>query len=865
MLLPATALAASSVTATANPRVVAPGGSFTYTISASVTGNQAIRILGDPEFDATMRVVAISNSPSFLLRNGQAQRSLTRTYRLRASAAGTYTIKAPKVRMGNRVATPAPVEITVSATARPRRSSPRSSGPGNPRAANERVFISHRLQPTTKPYVGQQLTLSYSLYSDAFRLNVNPQPPDEPSLDDFWIEDLSQKIAGRRSTVRLGGKLMVKADLRAYALFPLAAGPIRIEPLTMDALIGGFLRGQKRVHLKSDPIEIDVRPLPPNSPDSFSEGNVGQFEFEATTDRITAKMGAPITIRLRVRGAGQLRRVTLPDLPEIEGARVAGSDMNTERRVRNGIVGGEKVAEYTLIAEREGTLTIPSLEFSYFDPEAETYETVRTAPIDIEVAGGEVVLSDQSPPISASSDKRKAEEVGVLEGMLQELGPPRDEISTAGADAPWASRTVFWILLLLPTLGIVGVWLERPLRRRLSARRPGRRRGNAYKEAISELRDAGSSPNELLDAIRNAVATYAVEVAQVPTGAVSAGELPAHLTRRGVSAGLADRLGKLLRDVNELRYSPAGSGALSPEQLREECERCLKQLEEDRRAGRWDCGALAALFVATACASILATGILAPGAAVAQQAPDERISQAVAAQKNNWTDAARLWSLVARSHPESPDVLLNLGIAHARSGDFGRARLALERAALYAPGDAEIERNQELVHRIVRLRQIEGARGAPTATRANTTSEGLFWWQLAAGTSPDLLPTLLVAMLWLLLLATLGRRFLAPGAARDASFVAAWIFGIGIAVCAACWVARAQILADTRPAVVLADDIKLREGPSQHAGLARAHTLIVPGVLLPIRAESDGWVKLGLANDAHAWTRRENIEFVLPQ
>lgn len=235
-------------------------------------------------------------------------------------------------------------------------------------------------------------------------------------------------------------------------------------------------------------------------------------------------------------------------------------------------------------------------------------------------------------------------------------------------------------------------------------------------------------------------------------------------------------------------------------------------------------------------------------------------------EEGDWKKASRLWTQALNAQPASVDILFNLGVAHAHAGDLGHARLYLERASILSPGDRQIERNLKKVQNLVRLDQVEAARGthAPT-TRVDTTTEGLFWWSLLTQSTPNALAIALFIFAWLLLMAQIARRFVHSTATRAPLRVASWIFALGLLFAALIWVARAQIVSNIRPAVIMNDGILLRDGPSPHAGLIELDTMVVPGVLVPTSAVSGDWVKLDFTADATAWTRVGDIEYVAPR
>lgn len=882
LLTPAAAHAAHAVKVRVDPEEVGVGGVVTYQISAQIEGNHAIRIHNDPEFDNSFRIQATSDAPGLSVYNGHARRSLTRTYRLRVTRQGTFTIKAPQVTLGDQVVTPESVEVRVVAGTPAPNSA--SSAPPPADAARDAAFIQHQLAPTDTPYVGQQITLSYALLSDAFKNNISPHPPDEPSFDDFWVDDLSQDFAGQRQTIRHAGSMFTRTNLRAYALFPLSAGSAQIEPLQMNAIVTSRFGRRELKRLSAEPIDIEVRPLPADPPASFREGNVGEWKFEVTADRLAAKMGEPITVRVRASGSGQVRRVTLPALPPIEGVEVAGKRSNSKPTITKGIVGGTRTDEYTLVAQREGEVVIPELEFGYFDPIEERYKTQRSAQTPIQIQGGEVALVDQSVQ-TPSAPEREAQPEDPSEALLKTLDAPRDRISTRAARSPFAGSPIFWIFLAFPLLGVAGLRLEGPLRRRILARQPRQGRTKSYQKARAILQEAAQAhadsaqdPHRFLDAIRDALHLYATEVAQVPAGDVTALKLPGHLKARGVPPELADRLGELLGAIQDLRYSPTHASEHTPEQWVEICQDCLQELEQQRRAKRWSASAvqliLSVLFVALVSAiaafsfpSVAQANAPALDEEPAAQTGEDLHQQALRAQNDgDWQGAAALWTRALEANPGSVDLLFNLALAHAHSHQFGHARLYLERASVLAPNDRQVERNLKKIRRLIRLHQVEAARGQLSAsTRVDTSTEGLFWWSVLTQITPNALAITLLIFAWLLFMAQLTRRFLRSSVAQRALNVASWVFVCGVVCGALVWVARARIVPNIRPAVIMTDGILLRDGPSSHAGLVELDTMVVPGVLVPTSAQTDDWVKLRFTADTAAWTQVDNIEFVAPR
>ena len=135
--------------------------------------------------------------------------------------------------------------------------------------------------------------------------------------------------------------------------------------------------------LTTDPISIEVVPLPDEGrPESF-RGHVGRVEMVAWVDRTEGEVGDTVTLYIELSGDGHSSF-----LPEPEIALPAGFDVSdpqvsvSDPRGSGGEQRGTRVYTYRLVANREGTYQIPAVEVSWFDSESESYGTSRAGPFE---------------------------------------------------------------------------------------------------------------------------------------------------------------------------------------------------------------------------------------------------------------------------------------------------------------------------------------------------------------------------------------------------------------------------------------------------------------------------------------------------
>ena len=133
-----------------------------------------------------------------------------------------------------------------------------------------------------------------------------------------------------------------------------------------------------RKDIKSQPITIEVEPLPTsNKPDSF-QGAVGQFTFTSKIDKNELKVNEAFTLTLTVSGKGNIELLELPKPVFPPDFEVYDPKINTT--VKNNALGiyGTKKAEYIIIPRVSGDFTLEDIEFSYFNPSLKKYETLKS-------------------------------------------------------------------------------------------------------------------------------------------------------------------------------------------------------------------------------------------------------------------------------------------------------------------------------------------------------------------------------------------------------------------------------------------------------------------------------------------------------
>jgi hypothetical protein len=149
-------------------------------------------------------------------------------------------------------------------------------------------------------------------------------------------------------------------------------------------ILSAPLSEQREVKFSSETTTIDVKPLPPNAPPSFS-GAVGHFALTTEVKPKTAQVGDPLTVNANISGRGNFDRVNAPALEDDKGWHTYPPSANFKADDDIGI-SGTKSFELVL-TPNEPKKAVPPLIFSYFDPLKESYVTLKGDKMPVLVEG----------------------------------------------------------------------------------------------------------------------------------------------------------------------------------------------------------------------------------------------------------------------------------------------------------------------------------------------------------------------------------------------------------------------------------------------------------------------------------------------
>jgi hypothetical protein len=259
----------------------------------------------------------------------------------------------------------------------------------------------------TTCYAGEPIVATYKLYSC---LKSESRVTKRPSLSQFSVYDMVQPEANNPTIEKLNGKLYNAHIIRKVQLYPLQDGSFDLDPVELDntvrflrlegganktsmqQLLDDYMNGvtngkmeEQQISLASKPVTITVKPLPAAGKPASFDGAVGKFTIAALVPKAEIIANEPALFQVMVKGQGNLTLINAPQVQWPQG--VEGNESTVKENLDKTVapITGTKLFEYSFISKRPGKITIPSVEFSYFDPAVDAYKTVRTDSIVVDI------------------------------------------------------------------------------------------------------------------------------------------------------------------------------------------------------------------------------------------------------------------------------------------------------------------------------------------------------------------------------------------------------------------------------------------------------------------------------------------------
>lgn len=559
---------------------IEPAGAYyrlTYTISS--TDAEAFVAPSLPDFEV-LSGPNESKMNSMQVINGAVTKSESTTYTfiLSARKSGKVTIGPASVRVGHKTFRSNAVQASVHESGA---SSSQHGGSGAHSGGSSQAPTSEVQQAgspvtqrdlfidvtpsRTKVHEQEAILLTYRIHS---RLGVglsNTQLVSTPDFKGFISQDIPLPNNQIQTTIehRAGGTYRT-GTLLQYVLFPQQSGRITVPGMTFDCtvvqqeggldLIDAFFNGGGSIGVTVKrtvaPLTIDVEALPQPKPATFS-GAVGHFDIKGELLNPNVRTNDVSTYRITLNGVGNMKLITAPKMafPKDFDSYDPKTNQNTKTTAQG--LTGQITFDYTFVARNVGRYTIPSVAFTYFDTESNSYRTLHTAPVTIDVKQGERSNSDVEHQLALlHSDIRGAHGVESF------------------GERPWLSFGHWSLPLAAVLLVLAFVLVQRMFKSYIHGhsdtaenrqRHAAKRYGKQLDEARTHLGDADTQTFYALTS--RALYGFVADFYRLPHAEMSKEAIRTTLASKGVDEADIRQLIDVLDECEMAQYAPSSEAS----------------------------------------------------------------------------------------------------------------------------------------------------------------------------------------------------------------------------------------------------------------------------------------------------------------
>jgi len=244
----------------------------------------------------------------------------------------------------------------------------------------------------------EPILLTYKVYTLVDLSQLEGKMPD---LTGFHSQEIPLPQQKSFHIERVNGRAYRAVTWSQYLMYPQMTGTLKIPSITFKGIVveenrnvdpfEAFLNGgsgyvEVKRNIVAPGLTVQVDPLP-SKPADFS-GGVGKFNISAQLSKKEVRAGDPVTLRVVIGGTGNLKLIKQPVVNFPKDFDKYDPKVTDKTKLTSSGVGGNMVYDFLIVPRNQGKYTIPSVTFTYYDTDANTYKTLKTTPFTITFAPG---------------------------------------------------------------------------------------------------------------------------------------------------------------------------------------------------------------------------------------------------------------------------------------------------------------------------------------------------------------------------------------------------------------------------------------------------------------------------------------------
>jgi len=510
-----------------------------------------------PSFKGFTVVGGPNQSVSNMWVNGKRTFSKSYSYFLTPTKKGSLTIGQATIEIDDNIYKTLPVKISVSESVAV------SKDPNDPTyVVNENLHLVAEIS-NTNPYLNEGISIVYKLFYSP-QINVtNVGEIETPEFENFW----SQNIKIPRLQIERGsfkGDNYNFVTWKKTVLYPQKSGKLDILPLSLDVSVdvptnrrdffGNRIYNQVSKKVTAGKRSINVKALPGNAPESFN-GAVGKFDIKLNTNKTELNASESLQAIVKISGKGNLKLFSPPSVQVPNSLEKYDPEYN--EKVSTSLAGmkGFISNTYTLVPQFQGKYPIRSVEFTFFNPQLNKYETINSEDIIINVLEGPLSLDENNiNTINTQSSNN------ILPSINQFKFIKTDSDLVKINSKPFIYSLSFYLILIFPVLAILLLVIFFKSNNITSSKlkeSKSRRANKLAKKYLSEARKNLENKDMFYVALEKALHNFLKSKLFIETSDYSKEKISKLLYSKDIEKESLELFIKLIENCEFARFTPA--------------------------------------------------------------------------------------------------------------------------------------------------------------------------------------------------------------------------------------------------------------------------------------------------------------------
>ena len=516
-----------------------------------------------PSFKGFTVVGGPNQSVSNMWVNGKRTFSKTYSYFLSPIKKGSLTIGQATIEIENNIYKTLPVKISVSESVTV------SKDPNDPSyVVNENLHLVAEIS-NSSPYLNEGISVVYKLYYSP-QINVtNVGEIETPEFENFW----SQNIKIPRLQIERGsfkGDNYNFVTWKKTVLYPQKSGKLEILPLSLDVSVdvptnrrdffGNRIYNQVSKKVTAGKRSINVKALPINAPESFN-GAVGKFEIKLNTNKTELNASESLQATVKISGNGNLKLFSPPSIQVPSSLEKYDPEYN--EKVSTSLAGmkGFISNTYTLVPQFQGKYPINSVEFTFFNPQLNKYESINSDEIIINVLEGPMSLDESNTNIPNTETTKN-----ILPSINQFKFIKTESDFVKINSKPFIYSISFYSILIFPILLILILLIFFKSKNISSSKlkeSKSRRANKLAKKYLSDARKNLDNKDVFYIALEKALHNFLKSKFSIETFDYSKEKIYNLLLRKEIEKESLELFIKLIENCEFARFTPASNVAIN--------------------------------------------------------------------------------------------------------------------------------------------------------------------------------------------------------------------------------------------------------------------------------------------------------------